>query len=65
MATSERRRQQRSAKKAKKKAAMAVPGGESVYARKKRGDFPLNSPYRTGVWQTRPLTSSPGEEETT
>lgn len=53
MATSARRQKEQAAKKAKKRAAMLVPGGESVYARKKRGDYPLNSPYRTGEWGHR------------
>lgn len=50
MPTSERRRKEQAAKKAKKEAAMKAPGGESVYARKRRGDYPKNSPYRTGIW---------------
>lgn len=35
--------------KAARKLAQGKPGGESKYARKIRGDYPLNSPYRT-IW---------------
>lgn len=46
---SERRRKERASKKAAKEKAMKAPGFKSKYARKKAGDYPPNSPYRT-VW---------------
>lgn len=49
MAVSARRRKERDAKKARKLAKMSRPGGASVYALKKRGVYPPNSPYRT-IW---------------
>jgi hypothetical protein len=36
-------------KKAAKKSGQANPGGASVYALKRKGQYPQNSPYRT-VW---------------
>lgn len=50
MATSERRKKLMQEKKAKKKAAMANPGHESTYAKKKRGVYPPNSPYNS-IWR--------------
>lgn len=42
-------RKRREAKKAAKKAGMKAGGHESTYAKKKRGIYPPNSPYRT-IW---------------
>lgn len=50
---SERRRKQRAEKRARKAAAMKTPGFKSIYARKRRGDYPPNSPYLTGNWGVR------------
>lgn len=47
---SARRMKERAAAKTKRAAAMGNPGGESVYARKRRGIYPLNSPRLTGNW---------------
>lgn len=49
MAVSDRRKRQREAKRARKAAQMARPGRKSVYALKKQGVYPLNSPYCT-IW---------------
>lgn len=42
-------KKRRAQKKAAKAASMKVGGHDSIYARKKRGIYPENSPYRT-VW---------------
>lgn len=39
----------RQAKKEAKRKKQGNPGGESTYAKKKRGIYPPNSPYRT-IW---------------
>jgi hypothetical protein len=41
-------KQLRDKKRAAKKAAMSQPGAKSVYARKLRGEYPVNSPYAAG-----------------
>ena len=42
----EKRRKERAKRKAAKRARMKASGGLSVYARKLKGDYPSNSPYR-------------------
>lgn len=49
---SKRRQQQLEAKRKRKASTMDRPGLKSKYARKCRGDYPLNSPYRT-AWAGR------------
>lgn len=48
MAKSKRRVEQMKKKRERKKHSMQG-GGQSVYALKKKGVYPLNSPYRT-IW---------------
>ncbi len=49
MATGQRRKKMQAERKARKEAQMKRPGAKSAYAMKRRGIYPLNSPYRT-VW---------------
>lgn len=45
-------RKQFAKKKAAKGTGMLAPGNESVYAKKQRGIYPLNSPYAPGgAWE--------------
>lgn len=50
--SADRKRKARAARKAQKLAAMKTAGGASVYALKKKGVFPPNSPHLTGDWGT-------------
>ena len=47
--STDRKRRDREKRRAAKFAKMKTAGGLSVYARKIRGDYPANSPYR-GRW---------------